>query len=301
MPVQTLNFSCTQCGKCCTFDQDDSVHFNISEIVKYGETFPLVGSFSLPNVFARGQIRPNVAELLGPGADAATIERLVEDQWQAFRRSHHVITEDGHTLGLMATAKVVTEIDGTCPKLHGKLCLIHQDRPIACKIWPVPLNATNRIGFQEALEITQGDRKGLNECDTSDAAPRLLELDGDALTIFDADIKAAVDASTAYTGETAETTRFLMTNEVFKRVSWLDALRLGQTPHFAIAYFLEIAAYQGSITHAKINRIIRAQCDLLEARITRAVSAKLSSQKTTTAMLRGILASNRDYLARYGG
>lgn len=187
LPVS--RFACTQCGKCC----------NRSPEVELSEAASLADTFVFRLMFRFYWLPEKLSDYLSlsrPEADASAIFFEKKRLLRAFaaRRYPMRLWRSGKSVDyakyLVISALALDTGSGECDALRDNRCGVYDRRPLSCR--SVPLHYS-RAGSRAATDLKAFVATGGYRCDTSDAAPAILD-NGQIIAL---EIKAARDEALA--------------------------------------------------------------------------------------------------------
>jgi Fe-S-cluster containining protein len=168
---EVLRFACTLCGKCC----------NRAPEVELSEAAALLDVFVFRLMFRLYWLPSQAKDYLEWGnrkqrSSSVFFEKKRLLNAFSARRYQAKGLRDGKRVAftkyLVISALALDTVDGECGALGGNKCSIHERRPLSCRSVPLHYSRAeaNAAADLEAFVGTKGYR-----CDTSDAAPVILE------------------------------------------------------------------------------------------------------------------------------
>jgi Fe-S-cluster containining protein len=163
-------FACTQCGKCCNRppEVELSEAAGLTDIFVFRLMFRLYWLSHRESDFRPTSERP-------ANTNVALFERKRLLSAFAARKYPVKLWHDGkrveYTKYLVISALTVDTIGGVCSALRGKLCGIHDRRPLSCRSVPIHYSRPEALAGSD-LDTFVGTTG--YECDTSDAAEIVL-------------------------------------------------------------------------------------------------------------------------------
>ena len=170
MDLPVSRFACTQCGKCC----------NRSPEVELSEAAPLADTFVFRLMFRLYWLPQKLGDHLSRSsqydARASYYEKKRLLSAFAARKYPVRLSRDGKPLDyykyLMISALALDKGSGKCAALRGNKCGVYDRRPLSCR--SVPLHYS-RAESRAAADLKSFVETDGYRCDTSDAAPVILE------------------------------------------------------------------------------------------------------------------------------
>ncbi len=171
MDLPKSHFACTQCGRCC----------NRSPEVELSEAAPLADTFVFRLMFRLHWLPQSLSDYLSlrrPEANASAIFYEKKRLLGAFaaRKYPMRLWRSGKSVDyakyLMISALALDTGTGECAALRDNRCGVYDRRPLGCR--SVPLHYS-RVGSRAATDLKAFVETAGYRCDTSDAAPVILD------------------------------------------------------------------------------------------------------------------------------